>query len=355
MNDMKIWTLDGSKATPLVSVEQVKLERDLEDTLVSNPNLLMDGLTLVGRQITTEGGNLDLLGVDKYGRLVVFELKRGMLRRESVAQVIDYASELEGRDWTNLCSLISENSGSNGIEKIEDFDEWYGLNHKEPNPKPIRMVVVGLGADAQTERMVKFLADDNGMDISLLTFHGFNFDGKMFLAKQVEVEDGAASERARAARRPGREERRARLNDLIERHGIRDLFGAIVGMFQHNWPNSSQSVGSRSLTFGLRTKGRWLAYVRVDASRRDEKVAIVFYRLAFDLQQDDFRRVTETEITDYITYPGNREVLAEDNREIQFHLNVDGWERHKKTLTNLTKAVYAEWEGGGSDEPDSAG
>ena len=33
----------------------------LEDTLVANPNLLMPGLTLVGRQLPTESGSLDLL------------------------------------------------------------------------------------------------------------------------------------------------------------------------------------------------------------------------------------------------------------------------------------------------------
>ena len=33
--------------------------------------------------------------------------------------------------------------------------------------------------------MVRFLADNSGMDISLLTFHGFNYDGKTILAKQV--------------------------------------------------------------------------------------------------------------------------------------------------------------------------
>ena len=35
-----------------------------------------------------------MLGIDEYGRLVVFELKRGTLVREAVAQIIDYASDL---------------------------------------------------------------------------------------------------------------------------------------------------------------------------------------------------------------------------------------------------------------------
>ena len=58
----------------------------------------MEGLTLVGRQTPTEGGPLDLLGVDADGRLVVFELKRGTLSRDAVAQVVDYASYLNAME-----------------------------------------------------------------------------------------------------------------------------------------------------------------------------------------------------------------------------------------------------------------
>ena len=67
----------------------------LEETLASNPDMLMPGLTLVGRQTRTEGGPLDLLGVDRDGRLTLFELKRGSLNRDAVAQVMDYGSWLE--------------------------------------------------------------------------------------------------------------------------------------------------------------------------------------------------------------------------------------------------------------------
>ena len=41
-------------------------------------------------------------------RLVVFELKRGALTREAVAQVIDYASYLDGMDLDDLANHISQ-------------------------------------------------------------------------------------------------------------------------------------------------------------------------------------------------------------------------------------------------------
>ena len=126
LDEIKIWAMDGPKgATPLEMAAQVETERLLEDTLVKNPEMLMPGLTLVGRQTPTEGGPLDLLGVDEDGRLVVFELKRGSLSREAIAQVIDYASYLGAMPDQELANYISQRSGSHSTERIENFEEWH--------------------------------------------------------------------------------------------------------------------------------------------------------------------------------------------------------------------------------------
>ena len=121
MEDIQIWAIDGNEATELNQVSQMESENLLEDVLVRNPSLLMEDLILVGRQIPTEGGPLDLLGVDGDGRLVVFELKRGTLTRDDVAQGIDYPSYLNEMELDDLSDHISERSGENGIKKIEDF------------------------------------------------------------------------------------------------------------------------------------------------------------------------------------------------------------------------------------------
>ena len=89
--------------------------------------MLMPGLTLVGRQMPTDGGVLDLLGVDRDGRLVVFELKKEMLTRDAVAQIIDYCSWLESLTEVELAKHIVEHSGRDGIDKIDDLESWYGV------------------------------------------------------------------------------------------------------------------------------------------------------------------------------------------------------------------------------------
>lgn len=191
---MKLWSLNRNDQNQLYPVQldevrETETENQLEDILVSNPDLLMPGLKLIGRQTTTDGGPLDLIGVDEDGNLIIFELKRGTLARDAIAQVIDYASFLDDLDKETLFRHISDRSGYNGIEKI-DFENWYQeqfSGNMDALDNPPKMVLVGLGADNSTRRMVNYLSK-TGVDISLITFHAFKKEEQIFLAKQVEVE-----------------------------------------------------------------------------------------------------------------------------------------------------------------------
>ena len=70
--DIGIWEIDRSSraGTKLRLTERVDTEEMLEAVLVANPDMLMSGLTLVGRQVPVETGFVDLLGIDEDGRLV---------------------------------------------------------------------------------------------------------------------------------------------------------------------------------------------------------------------------------------------------------------------------------------------
>ncbi len=149
-DDIRIWEVgDPSKAaTPVESTNRMETEALLEELLAGNPDMLMTGLTLVGRQMPTDdGGFLDLLGADH----------------------------------------VAEHSGKNEVDKIDDFAAWYGDRQGKPltDARPTRMVLVGLGADARAHRMVEFLTQ-RGVDISLLTFHGYRYGDRMLLARQIE-------------------------------------------------------------------------------------------------------------------------------------------------------------------------
>lgn len=231
MEELKIWKIDGNdslEVSVLETIDETETENLLEEILTKNPDMLDIGLDLVGRQVDTPSGPLDLLGVDNAGRLVVFELKRGKLNRDAVAQAIDYASQLRAMNLDSLSQHIAERSGKQGIQKIDNFEEWYNNNY--PNDDldslmPPRIVLVGLGVDETTERMVNYL-DEFGLKVSLLTFHGFKQGSDTLLARHVEVDDspGTPSPKMQVSREQ-------RFMEFAQTSGTLPLIEAVTKMF----------------------------------------------------------------------------------------------------------------------------
>ena len=252
-DELKIWALrDGNEAKAVESVSGVALEDILEATLVRRPEMLESGLHLVGRQTPTESGPLDLLGVDEGGRLVVFELKREKLTREAVTQCIDYASALDEMTPEDLATFIAEHSGSDGIEKIEDFEEWYQDRFAEnelDDLLPPRLTLVGLGVDERAERMAKFLKE-GGINISVLTFHGFEHGDETLLARQVEVERDTV-ERTGSRTYRSAAERRLRLQERLAELGLPSLFADVDETIRNALPDAARNYGSYGVSYSL--------------------------------------------------------------------------------------------------------
>jgi hypothetical protein len=247
MKEIHIWEVDGEnlaniKIQPVENVDQTQTEQLLEEILVKRPDLLLPDLRIVGRQTDTPGGPLDLLGVDGDGRLVVFELKRGTLTRDAVAQIIDYASYLYELDTEELSIHISERSGKWGLPKIDNFLNWYTEQFARSfnnNHQP-RLILVGLGADDKARRMVSFLANSD-LDVSLITFYGFKQEGKILLARQLEVE--AKQQVTSSGQKTSNLEK---LKERITRLAVNNYYPNIAKFFQeqlaaavYEWPNPS--------------------------------------------------------------------------------------------------------------------
>ena len=357
-NELKIWASDGSGgATPLEITHQMETEGLLEETLVNNPDMLMPGLTLVGRQTRTEGGPLDLLGVDRDGRLVLFELKRGSLNRDAVAQVLDYGSWLETLDDEALAQHIANSSGHRGIDNIEDFAEWYGgrwSTQELSELRPMRLFLVGLGVNDTTVRMVQFLAN-GGIDISLLTFLGFRHGDETLLARQVQVkvpeepENISQPHRRRRSRRGSRELLEQRIDEhTAEWPEARALWDAILQMFRENCPgveeiaSGGESDWSRH-RLNLRFPGvRWVsAAIQLGPFDNHPKLVMpIFYRDTVNSCLPEFVQIRR-ELSPYWTYPSHRRDVEARDVEVGFPVNsIDEWEERKDKVAALTRSVY---------------
>ena len=66
------------------------IEKDIENFIEANPKILGESLKLIGRQVDTPVGRIDLLFEDKNNRIVVVELKLNKIGREALNQLRKY-------------------------------------------------------------------------------------------------------------------------------------------------------------------------------------------------------------------------------------------------------------------------
>ena len=77
----------------VLEVGELRNEKELENLLCANIDLLDPNWLVIGQQIVTRNGKvLDLLCIDRGYRLIVLELKKDLTPREVTAQVNEYAS-----------------------------------------------------------------------------------------------------------------------------------------------------------------------------------------------------------------------------------------------------------------------
>ncbi len=355
MRKIQLWsvgkTADGHLAAePVEGVDSTETEQDLEDLLVESPSLLMENLTLIGRQLPTEGGPLDLLGVDNDGRIVVFELKRGILAREAVAQVLDYGSDLGKMDPEQLARLVEEHSGRNGIEELKDFADWHRQqypNAEDVLSEPLRMVLVGLGVDDRARRIVNFLAE-SGIDIQLVMFNAFRSEGRLLLARQVESESPSGSRLPSAAQ--SKEGNRQILHETAAAQGVRDLLEEVAAFVDarvpaYRWPGkTAYSFSLQEETEKGRPSSRAYLTLYVNPKERGSLLLIFPPRAVEAAGQavDEFCSEVET-------------AARNRNRSSALELSVTSanWNPVSTHLAELLSAMVSGWKARSSASPEA--
>jgi hypothetical protein len=184
-----IWRLDGGLIQ--LQPQVVSVEAEIEKHLSSDLRILDGGWLLVGRQVKTGFGKfIDLLAVDRDGTLIIIELKRDRTPREVVAQILDYASWVEGLESEDVAAIWSESGpgAKTGGSLDAAFQAKFGLALDEVDLNEAhRMVVVAARLDESTERIVSYLAQ-RSIPINVLFFQTF-FDGDVRYLSRVWFQD----------------------------------------------------------------------------------------------------------------------------------------------------------------------
>jgi hypothetical protein len=172
---MSLWRLtDDGAATP-VQDERLAAEALIESAVESAPELLGVDVLIVGRQVVTPSGPLDLLALNAEGHLVVVENKRDRTPRDVLAQTLDYAAYVSTLAFDDVAAIYESyrlRSGVDQTDLAEEFEERFG-EQLDAIAYPPQMIVVASRMDDSTERMIGFLAEGFGVPVNAALFQPF--------------------------------------------------------------------------------------------------------------------------------------------------------------------------------------
>lgn len=103
-------------------------EVDFEDIICCYPELIEDGLTFIGRQISIYGRRMDILFRDRYKRQLIIELKAGPIKDQHIGQILLYEGKLLSVDDPSIRVMLVGTRVPPNIQKSLDH---HGIAWKE--------------------------------------------------------------------------------------------------------------------------------------------------------------------------------------------------------------------------------
>lgn len=151
-------------------------EFDLENLLEKNPEYFFeDGeIMIIGRQVQTNLSSfIDLLGLDKNGNTIIIELKRDKTPRETLAQLLEYASFVENLDYELLNEIFQEYVGEE--ISLDNYHQEYFKITGDANVsfnKNTKLVIVAQDITNNIKQTSLYLRK-KGVDIYCIEFKWF--------------------------------------------------------------------------------------------------------------------------------------------------------------------------------------
>jgi hypothetical protein len=189
VNNELVFRVEGSAAKPaerITLVEAGLFERQhLQEWVVAHPEMLGEGVMVVTMEFDrwathsgqTTADRLDVLGLDRTGRLVVAELKREVAPEPTVMQAVKYAAMVSRFSLEELAESHAKYRASRG-EQVEPEDARERLNvhtdYKLDTETLANPRVVLLAADfPPTLTATVVWLNEQGVDFALRRFQAY--------------------------------------------------------------------------------------------------------------------------------------------------------------------------------------
>ncbi len=192
-----LWKVTKSGPKPIgdTSLHREKLlEKNLEDWIAEQPNILGEKLWIIGRQISffDTKDRLDLLALDSNGNAVIIELKRGALKDPVDFQALRYASYLSKwsyEDFERQALQYLSSNNENDIsfnEKYEAFVSDAGSDEIPDINQDQRIILVGESIRDSLGSVALWLLDHK-VDIKAIEVQAFREAGELIIQPNIIV------------------------------------------------------------------------------------------------------------------------------------------------------------------------
>lgn len=180
-------------------------EKDLEEWLKKNPDSILQGeqLMLVGSPVQARLAELyreiDLLGVDREGRTVIVELKRGRTPRNVIAQALEYAAIAKSLTHEEIERLLRDHEDDESVILAEHHRSYFRLAESNVAFNTNQRIVIMAQEIATEIRETASFLESKGVLITCVEFSfSKNEEGPRLLALPLEEVVGRRRTRARS-------------------------------------------------------------------------------------------------------------------------------------------------------------
>lgn len=237
---MKIYKVDAEDKLVRFNEQNFKmdnLEKRLEIWFEHNPHLLSEdeNALIIGRQVTTNLGSvIDLLSVDKSGDLIVVELKRDRTPRETIAQLLEYASFVEELSYKQLEEIFIAYTGEENLNLADYHRNYFQLKEDEAVAfnKNQKLFIVAQDITREIKQISTYLRK-KGLDIYCLEFKYFtNNSGERIMSTEFVVSSDTDSIKEVSSGSLPRVDKQLFI-DSLDNNG-REFFEAILNFAEEN-------------------------------------------------------------------------------------------------------------------------
>ncbi|PGO81696.1 hypothetical protein CN980_01080 [Bacillus cereus] len=190
---MNLWQVKGNELKEFTKAQLNKEDR-LENWIEKDSHLLGMEVLIIGKQvITAYGGRIDLLGMDREGNIIIFELKKGRTPRDVIAQALDYATWVKELSYSEILQ-ITKNYLNKPLQEV--FYNQFESSLPDELNKLHSIVIVASELDDSSERIIQYLSSEYNININCIFFNFFKDGENEYLGRSWLMDPEEVLERS---------------------------------------------------------------------------------------------------------------------------------------------------------------